>query len=147
MYELPHGETTAAINGGCWVCSSTRGSQHSHHIIPRNAGGEKGPQVLLCNDCHEAIHHAAKMEVDADTYSVLEKAKQRWIGQGVRKRASFLIALIINSEGLISKSVNKTTKINLELSGEENEMLEYWARRLRLSKANALKHMLKHYRG
>lgn len=49
----------------CWVCGalfSDRGgtaNREEHHIVPRQAGGEDGPQVSLCETHHGKAHKMA----------------------------------------------------------------------------------------
>ena len=42
----------------CYVCSTTT-SLETHHIIPVSLGGEKGPLIDLCNNCHGMVHKVA----------------------------------------------------------------------------------------
>jgi hypothetical protein len=28
----------------------------NHHLVPRTRGGQDGPTVRICSDCHDAIH-------------------------------------------------------------------------------------------
>ena len=39
----------------CCVCGRT-GPLHAHHVIFRSQGGEDGPTVPLCPDCHAHVH-------------------------------------------------------------------------------------------
>lgn len=47
----------------CWLCDKPSNNPSSsfedHHIIPRHLGGENGPLVLLCADCHTNTHACA----------------------------------------------------------------------------------------
>lgn len=47
----------------CWVCFSDFKKNNlnieHHHVVPRSYGGEQGPTVSLCCDCHTSAHKAA----------------------------------------------------------------------------------------
>lgn len=43
----------------CYICETISPSCESHHIWPRFAGGESGPTVWLCANCHTGIHRQA----------------------------------------------------------------------------------------
>jgi len=44
----------------CYVCQKHNVFAEGHHIIPRAMrGGDKGPKVNLCTDCHTKVHHLA----------------------------------------------------------------------------------------
>lgn len=141
-YDLPHGKVTAHDRGGCWVCSVKNVSFNAHHIIPRNAGGTNGPQVQICSECHDGLHHAAHLVISADDYSLKPDAKQRWRTTESKQRADFLIRLVINSQSLAAKSDNKTTLVTVKLSGEHDRKLTYLSRRLGLSKHDTLLHLI-----
>lgn len=146
MIDLPHNETTAhEVTDGCWCCSTEEGSHHSHHIVPQNAGGKDGPRVLLCTPCHEGVHDVAKKKMEIVEYNQLDHAKQYWQTPEAINRAGFLAQLILRSEELTKDSANKTIGMSLKLSGEENQILTYWSKRLRLSKEETVKRMIRDY--
>lgn len=45
----------------CWICFEKRGKKNfeEHHVVPRSYGGENGPTVSLCCDCHTTAHKTA----------------------------------------------------------------------------------------
>lgn len=43
----------------CYICQQQTTTIEEHHIVPRFAGGEDGPTVNLCADCHAGIHRQA----------------------------------------------------------------------------------------
>lgn len=143
--DLPHGKVSTGASGGCWVCEALGKSFNAHHIIPRNAGGTKGPQVRICSECHDGIHHVAKLGVSADDYVLVAGAKSNWKSQEARERANFLVNLIITSESLANKSTNKSVMMNLKLTGEQNQKLEYLSKRLAKNKVDTLLHLLDVY--
>jgi hypothetical protein len=57
-------DTTAALNAqeylieACQNCRATDALE-AHHIVPRKNGGRDCQTniVLLCSDCHDAVHH------------------------------------------------------------------------------------------
>ena len=41
----------------CFVCDADCGPiQHIHHVVPRQYGGDNGPTLALCPNCHAAVH-------------------------------------------------------------------------------------------
>lgn len=141
-YDLPHGKVTAHDRGGCWVCGVKNVSFNAHHIIPRNAGGTNGPQVQICSECHDGLHHAAHLVISADDYALRPDAKQKWVSMESRQRAEFLIQLVRRSQEVASRSENKTTKVTLTLTGEQDRKLTYLSRRLGMSKADTIAHLI-----
>lgn len=147
------GETTIHPRGKsyCWICS-VKGTMHSHHVIPRNAGGNNGPQVLICNKCHEGIHDVAKKYKNKgfrtnstnyiNEYSNLPEAKTIWKTPAAMTKVIYLVNIIIDAEGLAGKSDNKSVKMNLTLTGRENLQLIQIARSMGLSKVNTLKRLI-----
>ena len=55
------------VSDACWVCGVRfktslppgPATREDHHIIPRNAGGEDGPEVSLCERHHAIAHKIA----------------------------------------------------------------------------------------
>ena len=45
----------------CWVCLKkiNESNTEHHHVVPRSYGGENGPTVSLCCDCHTCAHKTA----------------------------------------------------------------------------------------
>lgn len=130
--------------GGCWIDGTVDTSLHDHHLIPQNAGGTNGPQARICSDCHNAIHHAAELEVTAEEYVKLRDCKKDWskFGPATMARANFLIQVIMRSEAIAATSANKTTKVGMTLSAVENNKLEYLARRFGMSKTKVIRHLI-----
>jgi hypothetical protein len=44
----------------CVVCGVVLPVPHDHHVIPQEYGGEKGPTVPICGDCHTKVHAEAE---------------------------------------------------------------------------------------
>lgn len=40
----------------CPLCNRTGCEMSDHHLVPKERGGAKQEQVLICNDCHKTIH-------------------------------------------------------------------------------------------
>jgi len=40
----------------CYICETQIISYNGHHLIPRESGGEDGPVLDLCSDCHGNVH-------------------------------------------------------------------------------------------
>lgn len=137
--KLIPGELHTHPNGGCLICATQNPPFHKHHVIPRASGGEDGPLALLCNDCHESIHDAARKYISAEEYATLTMRKtDSWTDSLIRKKAERLIRIILDSEKLVRGNSNKSTKINLTLSGERNRKLEALAERLQMGKQDTL---------
>lgn len=129
----------------CLICDDEVPSIHQHHVIPRNAGGTNGPQVGICNDCHDGIHDAAKKKMTAVQYMNTEsRPKQEWVGGIQIEKADYFIRVIINSEAVAKTSQHKTTAMNLRLSGDEERQLANFAKALGKSKEASLKILIQH---
>jgi len=44
----------------CPLCLNTKPLIEEHHEIPRAAGGEGGPTIFICSECHKALHACAQ---------------------------------------------------------------------------------------
>ena len=131
--------------GGCLVCKTLTPPFHTHHVIPRASGGNDGPLAFLCNDCHEAIHDAAKKFVAASEYSNLESAKKIWKPENF-PAADRLVKIIVDSENLTRGNSNKTVSMSINLTGKQNEKLMALASRLQLSKSDTLYYLIESIR-
>jgi len=58
--------------GPCPLCGRDVARRSVHHLIPRSRGGREGPTVLLCPDCHDAIHEMFSNRELAERFGSLE---------------------------------------------------------------------------
>jgi hypothetical protein len=67
----------AGVEPRCYICGMTedqltrfgRGLQ-THHVVPHVVGGDEGPMIPLCTQCHEiarALQHSAGQALAAQT--------------------------------------------------------------------------------
>ena len=40
----------------CFICHDCPDIEHSHHLTPQAAGGKEGIEIILCANCHNAVH-------------------------------------------------------------------------------------------
>lgn len=89
----------------CWVCLVKRGTKNfeEHHVVPRSYGGERGPTVSLCCDCHTTAHKAADA-LYAKGNPVVPLANPM-----ARERALYLAQVICNARSAI-ENINSENK-------------------------------------
>lgn len=129
----------------CEVCQKTEGAFHNHHIIPRANGGYYGPTVLLCNSCHEAIHHCANLDISMQEYNNLPETKHKLLFHHQVRKANALVSSIIISDMMTKGSKNKRIKLSFSLSMKDNERLTYWANINKMSKENVIREAIKRF--
>ena len=117
------------LNGpACWVCgvrfknSKPPGvaNREEHHIWPRNAGGDEGPLVALCDTHHATLHKIAER--------LHRKAKfpDLLIGED-KERATKLIwlgAQVVKAEQSVADDPNKLLRNSVQLTQVETKMVE-----------------------
>jgi hypothetical protein len=71
----------------CWVCDERFSdavppgplNREEHHIIPRQAGGEDGPQVSLCDGHHSKLHKiASRMSANKPYFDLIHGEPQAY---------------------------------------------------------------------
>lgn len=103
----------------CHICRVNTPVPHKHHIIPREYGGESGPVIELCGNCHTRIH--------AEAESVLaykrtgRPIKTYWSSSEEAKRATPLVSAIVQSA--LNTKEKKKYKMNLEFDSETYKKL------------------------
>lgn len=127
----------------CWVHLG-RGSIEYHHIVPRAYGGENGPQVALCGNCHTGIHNLSFKSLLFDgqlaghekILSLTKEFASDWIPSSALKskeqnrilvRAWGLANVIFKSRKLVNtadEEGNKKIQFHTTFDGEENRMLK-----------------------
>lgn len=130
----------------CWVHLDV-GSIEYHHIVPRTYGGEHGPQVAICGNCHTGIHGMAWKSMLFDgtiqdmvqQLNLVEQFAMDWISQRflrskhrelVLVRAWALSEVIYRARMLTAgdESGNKMVKFQKTLTGAESKMLKVLAK-------------------
>jgi len=89
----------------CILCLDY-GIHDSHHIIPRERGGEDGPEIVICVKCHHSIHRSVKNAQVRDSYLSTLSTDSKTIARN-------LIATIEQAEvqGLKGTYVNLNVKL------------------------------------
>ena len=90
------GFSLGVIVANCLVCRIDVPVPHQHHVIPREYGGENGPTVTLCGDCHTKIHAEAE-SVLAYMNNQSNKVRRVWRKNSEAERAKTLVAAIVKS--------------------------------------------------
>lgn len=64
MYQIDSNRNRLGDKKCCWLCDKSANDPtttfEDHHILPKHLGGEKGPLVFLCSDCHTNVHKCAE---------------------------------------------------------------------------------------
>jgi len=103
--------------GICYVCSITT-SLETHHIIPVSLGGEKGPLIDLCNNCHYLVHKVASSKKPSKSVKINELASiiiKREAEVGTDKSSAFSTRFSSATNIKLLKLANlfKTSKHNI----------------------------------
>jgi hypothetical protein len=112
----------------CWICEVRfrnsvppgTASRENHHIFPRNAGGNDGPEVSLCADHHATIHKIAlKIQAKKDFKPFLLGETQ------IRaKRLLWLASMIVKAEKFAEDDPNKLLRNGVQLNSQETAMMK-----------------------
>jgi len=52
----------------CILCRNIYVAEESHHIIPKEYGGEEGPELEICPTCHATLHRCISNPVMLDEF-------------------------------------------------------------------------------
>lgn len=119
--------TTLLLNY-CWVCERRFKSsvppgpaiRHDHHIVPRNAGGEDGPLVSLCDTHHSVVHRLAeRAHLKQDVKDLLTGEEPRFVAKLV-----WLAKKVYDAEIAVQDDPNKHLGVSFKLSAEEVRVLD-----------------------
>lgn len=130
----------------CWVHGGV-GSIEYHHIVPQAYGGEHGPQVALCGNCHTGIHllsykqllfDGVVSDMEWQLKLVLQFAKE-WVPSSVLNspssrlvliRAWALAQVVYRSRKMVEASGgdNKITQFHTKFGGSDMRMLKVLAK-------------------
>ena len=115
------------VSDHCWVCnerfkSSTppgRANREDHHIFPRNAGGDDGPLVSLCDSDHATAHKIAsrlhKKRPIADLATGEPPAQL--------KKLVWLASCIVKAEKSVEGDSNKFLNNGVSMSKTDTAMM------------------------
>lgn len=123
----------------CPLCNKKKAIINEHHEIPRASGGENGPTIFICSECHDALHICARNILSGKGVQAQDIAKATFVN---RKKSHELIKTIIThtlrkKEGKIPDS-KLEYKVNLVFPGEIRRCLEILAKDHKTSMVNYL---------
>jgi hypothetical protein len=121
-------ERNTLVNDYCWVCSKRFKSsvppgpamREDHHIFPRNAGGDDGPLVSLCDTHHSLIHKIANRLHTKKPFTDLTFGEQK---RQVSKLL-WLAAMIVKAEKSVEGDPNKLLRNGVMLNPQETKMMQ-----------------------
>jgi hypothetical protein len=110
----------------CFVCgglfNDSGGTlvKHFHHMVPVAYGGVDGPQVTLCSEDHNTLHHIAVAMKSGKTYHkyLYQKTPE------VCKKLKTLATIVYNSELASRNDPNKLVSVMLHLNAEQKQKIE-----------------------
>jgi hypothetical protein len=133
-------ERLTLVQDYCWVCNKRFKTsvppgpaiREDHHIFPRNAGGDDGPLVSLCDTHHSCIHKIANRMHRSASYTDLlvgeTSSKLIWLAQK-----------IVKAEQYAKNDPNKLFNSGLKLTQQESAMLTRLQKHYQTSRADVLK--------
>lgn len=147
---LPFKGNAKLLQPRCWVCGAS--STEDHHVVPRTYGGENGPQVSLCGNCHTCLHHISFMQglFDLDTIiSTIEatgkavKGHTDIVGTEELARIWALSYTVYRSRFLCKDSPEgKNTKMALSMPWARKKRLEILAKSFGLSQVDTIHYLV-----
>lgn len=124
----------------CWVCFKdfVNLQVEHHHIVPRAYGGEKGPTVSLCCDCHTIAHKTAD-SLFSKGNPVVPLANPM-----ARERALYLAQVICNARSAIENlnSENKRYVYSGFFDGKTHARLVRLAAYLKMPQQKVIKYAI-----
>lgn len=99
----------------CYVCSEETALDQDHHVVMQSRGGSDGPTVVLCVNCHTAVHLAARAMIagkSPDKYLV-------HLDHDSRSRAMVLIRTIVATESILEDRRNPRPLLSVTLDCPE----------------------------
>src|SRR5271156_6066871 len=112
----------------CWVCERRfvnavppgNEQEERHHIIPRKAGGEDGPQVSLCLDHHTKLHKIATRLSSKRSYFEFLRGES----PDRQKKLLWLPSQVHNAFELTRDDPNKSVSVLFVLGQEHKRMID-----------------------
>jgi hypothetical protein len=112
----------------CWVCEVRfknsvppgPANREDHHIWPRNAGGEEGPLVSLCDSHHATLHKIAQRLHTKKSYTDLIAGESQIRAQ----KLLWLGAQVVKAEQSITDDPNKLLRNSVQLNQMETIMVK-----------------------
>lgn len=77
--------------GTCADCGTERKHLHRHHLTPVSQGGEDGPVILICANCHEDrhggdFHHNGLSQTPEANAKRADTMRERWQDPKYRRK-------------------------------------------------------------
>ena len=121
-------ERTTLMFPYCWVCevrfkSSTPAgiaNREDHHIFPRNAGGDDGPLVSLCDSHHSCLHKIASRMHSKKPFKAFLIGET----QQTAKKLCWLASMVVKAEASVESDPNKLLRNGVTLNQAETEMMK-----------------------
>lgn len=112
----------------CWVCERRFTTadppgpeqEERHHIIPRKAGGEDGPQVSLCLTHHTKLHKIALRLKSKKPYFEFLVGES----DARKQKLLWLASRVANAFSLTSGDPNKQVSVVLALDAKSQAMID-----------------------
>lgn len=112
----------------CWVCklrfktSKPPGPamREDHHIFPRNAGGNDGPLVSLCDSHHSCLHKIANRIHTKKPFSDHLIGEQK---ESIPKLV-WLAHMVVKAEQSVEGDPNKLLRNGVMLNAVETQMMK-----------------------
>jgi hypothetical protein len=110
---------------------------HEHHVVPRAYGGEDGPTVTLCAECHGLIHeladglwHTFKRK---GAWTVRLEKQLHLFDPQVRQKLTYLVHVIMRARLVTLNTKNKAITFSAKFKPDVARMLKVLTKRLHLS--------------
>lgn len=131
------------LGPACWVCGTRfknsippgPANREDHHIWPRNAGGEEGPLVSLCDSDHATLHKVAKRLHSKAIFADLLAG----VGELQGKKLLFLAHQVWKAESAVEGDPNKMLGNSIKLTQEETLMISRLQKMLGKTRQELLK--------
>ena len=118
----------------CQFCENNVATADSHHIVPREFGGENLPEISICPSCHTTVHRCVNNPSMKDFFLSIIPPKNK-----------LLVAKVIAIMEAHRATGNKVGKIKVivELDREVHARLKLLASDKRSTLANFLEQLIK----
>jgi hypothetical protein len=115
----------------CFVCHEQPDVEHEHHVTPQAAGGKHGQTVILCSNCHNAIHKEINRLLSLYRKGKGGSSSATW--KTSRHSQEVMNATMIILHGLneiINFSGDKTGRITISVTPELHQALKLMKNKL-----------------
>jgi len=94
-------------SGNCELTGRFYASLDSHHIVPKEYGGEKGPTIMLGPDVHQIIHRSVSNIATREQFLSSLPSNHR-------EKAEYLIAALNAAKSVLKKKPKNEIKITVD---------------------------------